>query len=71
METEIRRLEAIARQLEPNGERRERWLNAVAAYAGRFLDEIGTIPAYVAPEQDGRGLAGTPFSETGLGIEAA
>ncbi|HEX6385245.1 MAG TPA: pyridoxal-dependent decarboxylase [Anaerolineae bacterium] len=70
METEIRRLEAIARRLEPDGAQRKQWLDAVATYAGRFLDEIDAIPAYVPPGQNGRGLANTPFSETGLGIEA-
>lgn len=70
METEIRKLEAIARQLEPDGEQRRQWLNAVAAYAGRFLDNLDTIPAYIPPQHNVSNPVSAPFSEEGLGIEA-
>lgn len=66
----IRRLEAIARQLEPDNEQREQLLRRVAGYSQDFLEGIAEAPAYNA-SADGRGLYDSPIGEEGIDIDEA
>lgn len=57
-------LEGVVRsRLEPGEHERARLLTQAAAYGDEFLNAIGTIPAYVETEEQGKGLYASPFGE--------
>lgn len=61
--TEIERLEAISRRLEPGPEERQRARDQVVAYGEEFLDHIHDIPTFVANHDGGIGLLSEPIGE--------
>jgi glutamate/tyrosine decarboxylase-like PLP-dependent enzyme len=68
--SEIKRLEASARLLEPDFEQRARLLEQVAAYSQAYLEGVDGAAANYA-FNDGRGLYDSPVSEVGIDIEEA
>lgn len=59
----IRRLEAIARRLEPAAEERRGWRDAVVAYGEEFLDRLPDMKAFEADAAAAKGLRRSPFGE--------
>ncbi|MEM9058432.1 MAG: aminotransferase class V-fold PLP-dependent enzyme, partial [Pseudomonadota bacterium] len=70
VQSRIKQLEKIARQLEPDFDAREVLTDRVQRYAQTFLDELPDAPAYVGEEPDESALT-APFEETPGDIEAA
>jgi glutamate/tyrosine decarboxylase-like PLP-dependent enzyme len=70
MRNEIKQLESIARQLEPDLARREQLIEQTMAYSQQYLEGISDFPAYYAAS-DGLGLYDSPITETGIAIEDA
>jgi glutamate/tyrosine decarboxylase-like PLP-dependent enzyme len=68
---QIKKLEAAARQLEPNADARAALLNNVAGYAEAFLQGLADAPAFVESVENGRSLLTTPISEAGIDIATA
>lgn len=71
MREKIEALQRAARPLQPDETQRAHLLNAVDAYAQDFLESLGSRPAYVQSEENGRGLFSAPLSEEGTDIEEA
>lgn len=71
MESEIRRLEQLARRLEPNARSRTSLLKKIAAYAEDFLEQLPESPAFIEQPGDGRSLYDSPIGEYGLEVEDA
>lgn len=71
MRDRIEALRQAARALEPDGAQRAHLMGAVEAYAQGFLASLGSRPAYVQSEANGRGLFSAPPSEEGASIEEA
>ncbi|HLX12215.1 MAG TPA: aminotransferase class I/II-fold pyridoxal phosphate-dependent enzyme [Bacteroidota bacterium] len=67
----IKRLEKIARRLEPSPEQREHARASVLNYTENFLDHIYTLPAYVQSDEKGKGIYDSPISEQTVDIAAA
>lgn len=63
LKSEIQRLEAVARRLEPGAEERRRIRDGVVAYAEEFLEELHGLPAFVEPHDGGIGLLAEPVGE--------
>jgi aromatic-L-amino-acid decarboxylase len=61
--SEIRKLEAVARRLEPGPDERRSARETVVAYTEDFLDRIGEIPTFVARHDGGIGLLAEPIGE--------
>ncbi len=70
MTYEIKQLESIARQLEPDINQREQLIKQVTAYSQAYLEGIGDAPANY-PFEDGRALYDSPIAETGIEISEA
>jgi glutamate/tyrosine decarboxylase-like PLP-dependent enzyme len=68
---QLRRLERLARPLEPGAARRKKLRGAVVASSERFLRKIETLKAYYDTDDKGIGLLEAPISEHGVPIEAA
>jgi glutamate/tyrosine decarboxylase-like PLP-dependent enzyme len=66
----ITRLEAGARELEPDAGRRRELLSAVSAYAEEFLTRLPGLPAYRETEDRGIGILGTAIGEEPRTLEA-
>src|SRR5262247_668196 len=62
-------LERIAAALEPDAAERLRLRDAVVATGERFLEGLGTTPAYQETEDKGSDLLRAPISEHGRPIE--
>ncbi|MFQ5865432.1 MAG: pyridoxal phosphate-dependent decarboxylase family protein [bacterium] len=71
MLTRIKELEKIARQLEPDAEKREELFNKVKIYTDAFLDKIYHTPTYVATEDKGIGLYDSPIADEPIDIDEA
>jgi aromatic-L-amino-acid/L-tryptophan decarboxylase len=67
----LRRLERMARALEPGTTRRKQLRTAAVASSERLLRRIETLRAYVETEDKGVGLLESPISEHGIPMEAA
>ena len=67
----IKKLEAIARQLEPNADQRKLLYEKISRYAESFLDKIYETPAFVVTEDKGLDLWNSPVSEAGIDLETA
>ncbi len=67
----IKKLEAVARQLEPDAGERKVLYEKVTRYAESFLDKIYETPAYVVTEDKGLGLLDSPIAEQPIDIDAA
>lgn len=63
MRDRLQGLEAIARRLDPDAALRGRWHEAANAYAERFLEEVGALPAYRAGFGDPAGALTEPFAD--------
>lgn len=68
---EIRRLEADARELEPDASQRKALREEVVDYSEAFLNDIDSIEAYKISEPKGLGLLSVPITEDGVGIDKA
>ena len=68
---QIKRLERISRQLEPDRDERAVLIDKVVEYSDSFIESISNAPAYVSTEAEGRGLYDAPISEEGVDIESA
>lgn len=68
---EIKRLEKIARQLEPSTAKRKAVRGKVIAYSEKFLDNIGKLKAYNTTDDKGIGLLASPISEKPVDISKA
>lgn len=64
-------LEKQARQLEPDGARREVARDRIVDYSEDFLDNVHSLKAYVVGDEKGRALFDSPISEHGIGIDEA
>ncbi len=67
----LARAEQLARQLEPDAYSRAAVRDKVLEYSEGFLETVNSLPAYVSNVGSGEGLLDHPFSETGIGIDAA
>ncbi len=67
---DIKALESVARQLEPDAAQREQLLLQAMAYSQTFLEGIPDAPVYQG-EADGRGLYDSPLAEKGVGMAEA
>ena len=67
----IKQLQEIALLLEPDAEKRTRWLEQVIQYTDTFMNSIPDRPAYVATEDMGVGILESPISEEPIPIEQA
>ncbi len=63
IEASIARVEAIARQLEPDSGKRQSLNRSVLEYADRFLESIRERPAYRAAYEEALGIEASAFSE--------
>ncbi len=70
MMRQIRRLESIARQLEPDQDQRQDMLDQVTAYSQDYLNSIAAAPANV-PDDGQWSLYESPISEEGIEIDQA
>jgi glutamate/tyrosine decarboxylase-like PLP-dependent enzyme len=71
MTSEIRRLEARARLLDPDADERGRLLAAVVEHTNRYLAGIATAPANGTRPDNSRALLDSPIAEEGIGIAEA
>ena len=67
----LRRLERVARPLEPGTSRRRRLRDAVIASSERFLRRIDSLQGFVEAPGQGIGLLDHPIGERGVPLEAA
>ena len=67
----IKQLEAIARQLQPDEDRRSELTQAASDYVNAFIKGLGEAPAANFTEDNGIGLYDSPISEDPIDIEAA
>lgn len=70
MRAHIEQLEARARLLEPEPDRRAEWLQTVEKYAEDFLQRIERLPAYNHRPDRGRGLLEVPIGEQAIPLDA-
>ena len=71
MKERIRRLEELARALEPNAEERSRLRDKAIRYADAFLESLPQLRAFVATDDQGIGLLDSPISEEPIDIDEA
>ena len=71
MKEKIKQLENIARALEPNAEERQLLRDKVIRYADSFLEKLPHLPAYVATDDKGIGIYGSPISGEPIGMDEA
>jgi len=71
MKDKIRKIEMIARLLDPDAQSREYLLNNVISFADSYLAGIGSAPAHIVRTETGSALYGWPITEEGIGIEEA
>jgi aromatic-L-amino-acid decarboxylase len=71
MISEIRRLEATARRLEPDAAERQRLRGSVLDYADHYLEQIASTPAYNARADEGNALYDSPITEEAMEIRQA
>jgi aromatic-L-amino-acid decarboxylase len=67
----IKKLEAIARQLQPDEDQRRELTQAANAYVNTFIKGLAEAPAANFTEDNGIGLYDSPISEDPIDIEAA
>jgi glutamate/tyrosine decarboxylase-like PLP-dependent enzyme len=65
----LRELERDAAALDPDASERRRLRDAVVSTGERFLDGLGTVPAYQETDDRGSGLLRAPISENARPIE--
>ena len=63
MKEKIKELEAIARLLEPDSDKRSVVREKVVQYGEDFLDEIEELKAYVFTENKGAAILESPINE--------
>jgi aromatic-L-amino-acid decarboxylase len=68
---ELRRLEEMARLLDPDAAQREQLMRHVIAHTNDFLEGIPNAPTYSVRPDNGRGLYNSPITEEGIGIDEA
>jgi aromatic-L-amino-acid decarboxylase len=68
---QLRRLERLARPLEPGSHRRKRLDRAATASAERFLRRIETLNAFQETDDKGAGLLDLPIAERGVPLDTA
>ncbi len=66
---QIKRLERIARQLEPDTERRHEHRKSIIQYTEDFLDRVYELPAYILTDDKGTALYDSPITEGPSDIE--
>jgi len=69
MLSEIKKLEAVSRKLEPQAGNRAYWNKAVQAYADNFLDGFNQHTTFVVSEDLGKNILDFPIEEEGKPIE--
>ena len=69
MREKIKKLEKVARLLEPDAPQRQKVRNQVVAYTEQFLNEIDVLKAFNISEEKGAGLLESPISEEPSNIE--
>ena len=69
--SDIRRLERVARPLDPGPGERRRLRRAAIASSERFLTNLESMKAYEETASKGLGLLDTPISENGISIDEA
>ncbi len=67
----IKKLESIARKLEPSPSVRASVRKNVVQYAEEFLDHLPDMPAFVMTDDSGSGLYDSPISEQPMSINKA
>ena len=70
-QSDIKRLERIARRLEPSSEARAEMTGRVFDYATGFLDKIYEVPVFVWENYKGTGIHDSPIGEDPISIEDA
>jgi len=65
----IKLLEQKSRELEPAPHEREEYLDKVINYSRSFLDNINSLKAYQATEDNGKGIYGSPISDVPISID--
>lgn len=68
---QIKKLERVARELEPTAEYRTAITDKVFRYAAGFLDRVYEAPVFVADHNHGRGIYDSPITDEPIDIDAA
>lgn len=66
---QIKKLEKIARQLEPTPAQRTQWTAAVTRYGDHFIDQLPEEKTYYEVDHTGEGIEEIPIPETGRPVE--
>ncbi len=69
MTSEIRKLEAVSRLLEPDADERGRLLARVAEHADAYLENVGEWPTYATRPDNSGALLDAPIVEEGMAID--